>query len=270
MSAVGMTDGEFDDILAKVNNNLSKMSLTSQSLYDTASMVWDWIPPWLKNDVDHALRKMMDIAQKVFDFLKEFIENPGWPPALWNAADTWTNDVGSKASSVAGRATLNYVHADDHWTGPAATAYKNALPAQSAAAAAIKTMCDALDSALKNMAAAIVVFWLACAAALISAIPEFGGEEAAADTGVGILPAILAFVGSVVKLLGIIAAAAAALWAFAGSQIGPYVSINQQLNNWTAFPPRNDPQGDWPQASTAATSDGSFTDGNPSQWRYQG
>ncbi|MCU7730911.1 hypothetical protein ODJ79_44965 [Actinoplanes sp. KI2] len=269
MTAVGVTDSEFNDILTKVGTNLDKVQTSAQSLYDSVASIWDWIPPWLKDDVNHLLTKMWDIVKEVFDYIKEFVLNPGWPPALWHAGEVWTSQVGNPVSTVVGETTLNYSQVDDHWQGPAATAYKNTLPAQNAALAAIKATCDALDTALKTMAGAIVAFWLACLAALLSALPEFGAEEAAADTGVGAPPAILAFIASVVKLLGIISGSAALLWAFAGSQVGPYTTINQHLNNWSAFPPSGSgQQGNWPKATTPGMSDATFVDGHDSQWRF--
>jgi hypothetical protein len=269
MTAVGMTDSDFNEILTKANTHLDKVSATSQAIYDSVSSIWDWLPPGLRHTINDLLTRMWDVVKELFDYVKEFILNPGWPPALWHAGEVWTGQVGSKASSVAGETTLNYVQVDDHWQGVAATAYKNTLPAQNAALTAIKTMCDALDTALKNMAAAIVAFWLACIAALLSALPEFGGEEAATDTGVGAPPAILAFIGSVLKLLGIISGSAVLLWAFAGSQIGPYTSMNQQLNNWGAFPPSSrGTAGNWPKATTPDMADGSLVDGSDSKWHF--
>jgi hypothetical protein len=269
MAPSGMTETEFQGLLDKVNEGLSQASLTAKSLHDSVMSMWDWLPPWLRHDITSAVDAMWHIMVKLFDYVKEFIMNPGWPPALWRTGDAWTNQVGAQASSVAGEAMLNAVQADDHWQGPAATAYKNTLPAQNAALTSIKSMCDALDTALKSMAGAIVVFWLICAAAIFSAVAEFFGEQAAADTGVGAPPAIAAFIASIAKLLGIITTGAAALWMFTGSSIGPYTSINQQLNNWNAFPPQSGgSQGDWPQATTPDTADGSFSDGNPSKWRF--
>jgi hypothetical protein len=269
MTAVGVTDSEFNDILTKANTHLQKVSATSQALYDTVSSLWDWLPPGVRHNINHLLTQMWNVVTELFDYVKEFILNPGWPPALWHASEVWTSHVGAPASSVAGETTLNYVQVDDHWQGVAATAYKNTLPAQNAALTAIKTTCDALDTALKNMAAAIAAFWLACVLALVNALPEFGAEEAAADTGVGAPPAILAFIGSVVKLLGIISGAAAMLWAFSGSQVGPYTGMNQQLNNWTGFPPSSPgSEGNWPKATTPGMSDANFAGGHDSKWHF--
>ncbi|GAA2635278.1 hypothetical protein [Paractinoplanes durhamensis] len=270
MTAVGATDSEFNDILTQASTHLAKVQTSAQSLYDSVSAIWDWIPPWLKDDVNRFLTRAWDIVKELFDYVKDFVLNPGWPPALFHAGEVWVDKVGLAASSAVGQTSLNYTQVDDHWQGDAATAYKNTLPAQGLALGAIKTMCDALDTALKNMAGAIVAFWLACIAGLLSALPEFGAEEAAADTGVGAPPAILAFIASVVKLLGIISGAAALLWAFSGSQIGPYTAMNQQLNNWNAFParPGSAAQGNWPAATTPGMSDASFLDGNDSNWRF--
>jgi len=269
MSAVGVTDGEFNDILTKASNHLEQVQQSALSLHDAVSSIWGWIPPGFKQGVNHLLTQMWEVVKELFDYIKEFVLNPGWPPALWHAGEVWTGQVGAPTSSVVGETSLNYAKVDDHWQGAAATAYKNTLPAQGAALSAIKTMCDALDTALKNMAGAIVAFWLACIAALLSALPEFGAEEAAADTGVGAPPAILAFIASVVKLLGIITGSAALLWAFAGSQVGPYTAMNQQLNNWSAFPPAGSgSQGNWPKATTADMSDANFVDGHDSKWRF--
>jgi hypothetical protein len=70
------------------------------------------------------------VVREVFDFLKDFILNPGWPPALWHAGEVWTDQVGGPTSSLVGETSLNYVHINDHWQGAAAVAYKNTLPAR--------------------------------------------------------------------------------------------------------------------------------------------
>jgi hypothetical protein len=268
MPPAGTTDTDFSSILDQIDKGLTSANASAEGIYLAVTKLWNWLPPWLRHDIEAALKEMWHLLQKLYDTIKEFVLNPGWPPALWHASETWTNQVGATASLLAGDATLNEAAADDHWQGAGATAYKNTLPAQAAALNGIKTMTDALDTALKGMAIAIVGFWILLAAALVTAIIEFTGEEAAADTGVAAPAAIVAFCVSVVKVIAVIVAAVGALWGYTSAWFGPYASINQQAKFWGPYPQGAGTEGSWPPATTADTSDGSYEDGDQSDWRY--
>src|SRR5215212_1782153 len=111
--ARGTTDGEFSDILNDFNNYISKTSLTSDHLYESIVDLWNWLPAPVREKINDALKWMWQKLQDLWDFIVDFVTNPGWPPALWNAGNDWTSKVGKNASLVSGQATLNYTQVDD-------------------------------------------------------------------------------------------------------------------------------------------------------------
>src|ERR1700759_5331327 len=99
--AVGVTDSEFSDIMDKVTTNLNKVQTSAEALADSVSGIWSWIPGF-GHEVEQLMDRVWAVVKEVFDYIKEFILNPGWPPALWHAGDAWTDHVGAAANSLVG------------------------------------------------------------------------------------------------------------------------------------------------------------------------
>lgn len=193
--------------------------------------------------------------------LTEIAWSFGDPDALRDAAAGWRRDVVGVVAPLAGLATLNGMQADDHWSGPAATAYRNTLPAQHVALVALVDIGNEIDAALTDMAGALNLFRygvVAAVAVLVTAVIE---AVVVASTGVGLpaavkllvtgLAAFAAFLGTAVLLLvqqvNDVAAGAAAL--------------ERRLVGGTAFP-----GGTWPRSTTPVSSDAALLDGDDTDW----
>jgi hypothetical protein len=237
---------EFQEILRRVQEALGEIPKQFQRLIDNINSVLDWLPGWVMDKINTALRAVGDFIGKVLTEIGKFITQPGVPWTLWNHGTTWTEQVGAKASSWQDVFHIGSLKTDDEWKGSAADAYKNMLPLQQKALGAIKSASDEVDDVLTKMAIAIGVAWLAIVSAIVSFVVELTAEAGAASTGVGAPPAAAAAGVSAAKVWGIVAAALAVLEAFVTGSLLPAIKdLNQRVNNSEGFP-----GGHWPQLTT--------------------
>ena len=233
---------EFEEILRRVREAMDEIPKQFQRLVDNINSVLDWLPGFLLDRIREALNGVGDFIGKVLTEIGKFITQPGVPWTLWTHGDSWTNEVGAKASNWQDAFSLGALRTDDEWTGAAATAYKNVLPQQQKALGAIKSACDEVDDVLTKMAIAIGVAWLAVVSAIVSFVVELTAEAGAAATGVGAPPAAAAAGVSAAKVWGIIAAALGVLEAFVASSLLPAIKdLNQRVNSDEGFL-----RGSWP------------------------
>ncbi|OLF05802.1 hypothetical protein [Actinophytocola xanthii] len=241
-----LSQAEFEDVLRRVREAMEEIPRQYQRLVDNINSVLDWLPGFVLDRIRDALRTVGDFIGKVLTEIGKFVTQPGVPWTLWSHGDSWTNDVGAKASTWQDVFTLGAMRTDDEWTGGAATAYKNVLPQQQRALGAIKAACDEVDDVLTKLAVAIGVAWLAVVSAIVSFVVELTAEAGAAATGVGAPPAAAAAGVSAAKVWGIIAAALGVLEAFVASSLLPATKdLNQRVHTDEGFP-----QGHWPQLTT--------------------
>jgi hypothetical protein len=238
--------GEFQEILRKVQEGLNEIPKQFQLLIDNINRSLDWVPGWAMRGINTALEAVRDFIGKVLTEIGKFITQPGVPWTLWNHGNSWTDNVGAKASNHQDVFTLNSMATDDQWSGTAANAYKNVLPPQSKALGMIKAATDEVDDVLTKMAIAIGVAWLAIVSAIVSFVLELGGEAAAAATGAGAPPAAAAAGVSAAKVWGLISAALTVLEVFVSSTLLPAIKdLNQRVESSDGFP-----SGHWPQLTT--------------------
>jgi hypothetical protein len=238
--------GEFEDILRRVKEALDNIPKEFQRLVDNINSVLDWLPGWIMDRIRDALNAVSDFIGKVLTEIGKFVTEPGVPWTLWNHGNSWTNDIGAKASNWQDVFTAGSMETDDNWSGSAANAYKNVLPQQQKALGAIKSATDEVDDVLTKMAIAIGVAWLAVVSAVVSFVIELTAEAGAAATGVGAPPAAAAAGVSAAKVWGLVSAALAVLEAFVASTLLPAIKdLNQRIQSNDGFP-----QGHWPQLTT--------------------
>jgi hypothetical protein len=241
-----LSQAEFQEILRKVQEALNEIPVQFQRLIDNINSALGWLPGWVMDKINAAIKAVGDFIGKVLTEIGKIITQPGVPWTLWNHGTTWTEQVGAKASNWQDVFHIGSLKTDDEWKGGAADAYKNVLPLQQKALAAVKAASDEVDDVLTKMAIAIGVAWLAIVSAVVSFVIELTAEAGAAATGVGAPPAAAAAGVSAAKLWGIVAAALAVLEAFvAGSLLPSIKDLNQRINNSDGFP-----QGNWPQLTT--------------------
>ncbi len=237
---------EFEEVLRRVREALDAIPKKFQELIDKINSVLGWLPGFILDKIKAALDAVGDFIGKVLTEIGKIITQPGVPWTLWSHGNSWTEQVGAKASNWQDVFHIGSLKTDDEWKGGAADAYKNILPLQQKALGAVKSACDEVDDVLTKMAIAIGVAWLAIVAAVVSFVIELTGETAAAATVAGAPPAAAAAGISAAKVWGIVAAALAVLEAFVANSMLPAIKdLNQRVNNSEGFP-----QGKWPQLTT--------------------
>jgi hypothetical protein len=203
--------------------------------------------------VDGARAGVAELRRAFTDtvgWLHEVLARGGNPEALRAAGAVWTDEVGGAAARLAGVPTLNVLQLDDHWSGVAADAYRNTLPAQQAALTAIKAAADEIDSALNDLANAITTFWVEVTVACATLVAALFAAAVSAASGLGAPAAV----GVAVAALGIFAAfassALSALTAVTTEAAARAAELGRRLGNDTAFP-----HGAWPRSTTDVNAD---------------
>ncbi|NMO50058.1 hypothetical protein HH310_02455 [Actinoplanes sp. TBRC 11911] len=261
--ALPLSDAEFNDTLARVENGLQQAVDLTNKIIDACNSVGRWLGP-LWDGVTDMLNRLVDLIEKLCSEIGKFFTRPGVPWTLWNHGTSWTEQVGKRATDLMSQATTGQTEIDERWQGPAATAYLGTLPDQSKALAAIKAATDDLDDALTKVAGGIIAFWLGILAAIVPFIIELTGWGAAASTGVGAPPAAAGAAASTLKALGIITAVVGASIAYLTAISSQYKDLLQRVNNNDGFP-----QGYWPRSTTGIIADGSLSDDNTTNWHLR-
>jgi hypothetical protein len=185
----------------------------------------------------------------------------GDPGALRRAGASWVDDIAGPVSRLAGVVSPNLMEGDDRWTGIAADAYRNTLPAQQAALVAIHTCAVQVDVALNDLTTAIVKFWVSVAVACLGLVVTLAGAVASVATVVGAGAGLeLAIAG----LSALVTASTAALSSLTDITTGTATNaaaLERRLSDSTAFP-----LGAWPGSTTTIGSDGSISDGDDTEW----
>lgn len=251
-------------LLQKIHDMLDKVQRKTVELINTINKTLQKLPLGIgAKPIIAATNKFLDVMNRIFAAIGEILGNMGSPSALWGTADAWSNNVGGPVSGLASESDLNYVLADDSWTGDAADAYKNNLPQQKNALAAVKTsLTDAISSALTEMAKAIVVFWGAIAVGLAALVAGIIGAISSSATVVGLPAAPFIAAGAALAFVAAFAAGGMNLRATASDQ---NTKLRQKINDRANF--RGD--GHWPR-STSDMSDGSLRGDNYSGWHLKG
>jgi hypothetical protein len=259
-----MSAAEFDSLLNRVDDKLRQMREATEHLFDKLQTWAHRLGP-LGHSIMHVLAYVPKLVAKVFEWIGQLIVNPGVPWTLWNHGNDWSGaPVAGRVSSLVGKATLDEVRVDDFWQGRAADAYKNTLPRQKEALAKIVSAAQAVDDALTKMAIAIGAMWLAVLTAILSAVIEYIAEGAAASTGVGAPPAAAGAAVTTAKVLAIVTAALDVFYVFIVANTLPVIKgLRHDLMDGSAFP-----DGRWPR-STTDFSDGSLSDGDPTDWHLR-
>jgi hypothetical protein len=258
-----LSEGEFSDVLRRVDEGLNKVVDLSNKIVDACNSVGKWLGP-LWNDVVDLLQKFVDLVERLLSEIGKFFTRPGVPWTLWNHGTDWTEQVGKRASELTSKATTGQTEIDERWQGPAATAYLGTLPDQNKALAAIKAAADDLDDALTKIATGIIAFWLGVLAAIVPFIVELTGWGAAASTGVGAPPAAAGAGASTVKALAIIAAVVTAAITYLTAVSSQYKDLLQRVNNDDGFP-----GGHWPRSTNDVIADGGLGGDNNTNWHLR-
>ena len=218
------------------------------------------LPPDAAGGVLADLGRLEQSFADTMTGLGEFLSSGGDPAALRAAGSAWATEIGGAAGRLAGFATLDATAGDDHWSGDAATAYRNALPPQQLALTAIKTAGDEVDATLVDLANAVMKFWISVALAFASLVAALLASAAGAATVVGAPVAVAACIASIGVFATALTGMINALTELTNDIHKRVHELDRRLQFDTAFR-----GGAWPQ-SAAISGDGSITDGDDTDW----
>lgn len=236
MSEFAATMTHISQLTTKVNDNLTK-------LFDNSNAAAAKLPGFIAQKIVDLLKKLQEVVAKMWEEVKQFIEEPGNWGDLSDASKAWTEKVQSPVSAEAGRFTETYSKVDDYWQGRAAEAYKKVIKPEAPQSAATEQCADTakeISSALNTCKLAIIGFWLAVGIAYSALIYTLIKCCVAAATGVGTLPALGTALGAIGVFLGAVAAAAWAAVQWMGEASNTFRTENSGNNKW--------PGGKWPPA----------------------
>ncbi|GAA4255603.1 hypothetical protein GCM10022255_065090 [Dactylosporangium darangshiense] len=210
--------------------------------------------PRLAGDVERA-------AADAAELLRGLLERPGDPVALWRAGDRWRVAVAAPTGDRAATFTADFVHADDHWRGPAAEAYRATLPPQHEALRETHEIAGAAAGSLHESATALVAFWAAVGTALAGLSAQLAAAVAATATPLtapaGAAMAVAALSEAIAVVDGLTRALSAALEHARHTQ----QALLDRLSDPAVFP-----GGRWPVSAASTLSDASLSDGDASDW----
>ncbi|MEU4217348.1 hypothetical protein [Actinoplanes sp. NPDC026623] len=257
-----MSEGEFRELLDRLDGKLKGIDSTSAKLFDRSNRAFMFLPPGLSGVLHAALVELRDLMGSLFEELAKIVLNPGWPPGLFSAGNDWTTKIGGPISEVSGKITTDQLHIDNYWTGSAASAYAATLPAQQKAIDAITQATNVLDGNLKKAAWGIIALWIGILTAVSSYLIELAGEAGAAATVVGAPPAAAAAGVSTAKVIGLVIAGVGVFTTYAGLLVDSMTTMRQTIYANGPFP-----GGRWPKSTVAEFNDGSLSDGDTTDWR---
>jgi hypothetical protein len=256
----------FGDLLGRVDDGLREVQRLVRRIFADCERLLPWLGP-LAKVVRQLLERLAQLVKRVFDEVGRLLGTPGDPIALWQTGSRWNNEVALHVGNPVGTLTADFMHGDDGWQGPAATAYRNVLPPQKQALQQVQTIAHQLGDSLHDVALRIAAFWVGLAVAAASFAAEMLAA-AALSTGVATIPAgLTAAAAASSKFLAIMSGLILALSNLLISIVQAQARFGRQLADNAAFP--GPPTGHWPVAVTSALNDGSMSDGDGSDWRLQ-
>jgi hypothetical protein len=258
--------GQFDELTRRVEDGLDRIVHAVNTIVANCRRLGPLLAT-VGRALDAALHRLVEVVRHLATELARLLTDPGNPRTLWHTGERWVSDVGRPVSGMVGTFTTDFLHGDDAWKGPAADAYAATLPPQKAALEQVHTATGELGGSLQEVAAAMVAFWVAVAAAMIAYVGEMIASCVATSTIAGAPAGVATAAAATTKFIGIFGGAVTAFAAFLGSTLHAQVRLTTQLEDDTPF--AGPPAGHWPVSTTANLSDGSMSDGDPSDWRLQ-
>jgi uncharacterized protein YukE len=267
MSApVAVTEPAIDvlAIVSDIRARLAEAQAAVDRITTNIDGVLSGLPEFIGGDLREGVTRLRQLFGEAIGLITEPLTYVGDPVALQNTGNTWADDVAGTAGRLAGVQSLNGEKVDDFWTGVAADAYKNTLPAQEKALTAIKVAGDELRTTLSDLASAIGRFWIAIGEVVVSFVIGIGTAVAATETGVGAPVGI----GLGIVVAGLLVdgarSAVTALTDIATDTATRATTLDNRLASDVAFP-----RGAWPRSATPISADGSITDGDDTDWHLK-
>jgi uncharacterized protein YukE len=193
--------------------------------------------------------------------VRSWLATAGDPIALELVATGWIEEVAGPVSALVPLGAAERPELTSSWSGDAAEAYVAVLPAQGTALQAIQDTAGDVRMVLTEFANAIRAFWSGIDNAVIAAGVGLDAAVGAAATGVGAIAGIVLAFGAIAACGTSIGQEIAALSSFTAAATSQSGALVTRLDNNAGF-------GDavWPRSTTDLFSDGSITDGDPTDW----
>lgn len=209
-----------------------------------AAMASLWWIPWpFRDDAERAMRWLIeeaaDLMVNLLQQIVELIQGAWFPLLAWGHIGKWgaIKDVMTEIEASLSDLPLDRV---TEWTGDGATLYDSiVVPGQSQAVSAMKDAAATAEDEVRNLVFAVIAFYLALAAALVTWLVEQAASvPAAAAYGAGVATSA----ASTLKTIGIVIGILALVAAYVDRVTGAINTLDEQL---TGAPFAGD---QWPEA----------------------
>jgi hypothetical protein len=213
-----MGDQEFRALLEKSERLLDRIRVKCNEIIEKVSSLISGLPGILVPDfvvegVRAGIRKVKEVLAQLMNTMQEFSESPGWPPALFAAANSWLDEVARPAFEAEGKINSDRSEVDNYWLGSAKDAYKETLGGQQAAFGAMVDVARKIKECLHAAAWGVVKFWVAVGVALASAAGAIISIAEVVASLSGVVTAPAALLGIVGAIISVIVGITSAAWA---------------------------------------------------------
>ncbi|HLV58728.1 MAG TPA: hypothetical protein VKY81_07640 [Natronosporangium sp.] len=252
---------ELNDAVARLEQFPAWLNDQIQQVVRRVNALLEAVPFWAEALIDEIveqarqlLQRIAALAQRLVSWLQEEVF-PGMrgPFTIYSVGTDWTTSVYSTVTDVAGQVQVSETRVDEFWTGPAATAYAQEIPAQRAAADKVAEIVSKLRETLHGLALSLGAAYIAIAAALVVATVEIAGGAAAVASILGIPPGLVAIVVGLATAIGGTAGAYAAGKELVSGTMSHLAELLEARYDGRAFE-----NGAWPTATSGI--------GNPRDW----
>lgn len=216
-----------------------------------AAVLGEWVRAKIEEFDQWKARTVLLIGKLAVDLR-------GSPSAIRKVGDDWTQQVGAKAIEHAQELGREQLPSFGRWKGSAADVYYIGVGiGQIKALEAVRGATNEINEAMKAIAAAVTSFWTAVGIAVTALIGGMTAALAASGTIFGIPVGLVLGGGACLTFIALLTDAALGLGnAFNDTRLLTAVENTGPL------------QAGWPTlTSTDILSDGSATDGDPSNWQ---
>jgi len=245
---MAFSNAQFQEVIDRIDNGANELSrkiAEIPSTVDSAVNHW-YIPQYVKDAVKWLAEKITELANWVYNKIKELLRDVPAPFKFFDNAFDW-EDIRGIASGVAGQLKPTAMPATFSWTSPAGVAYSKIITPQGDAANRIATIADKTATALNICAYFALAFYVAIAVVLAQFILVVVAAIAA------ILSVVFSWAGAGGVLadasvsVGAIVAATAALIASLATQKQYLNQLHGEAIDTSTFP-----GGHWPDPVTGA------------------
>jgi hypothetical protein len=254
---MSVVDAAFEELIQRIDGLAAEFDKAWTDLVNAVNIVLPQLPGFLQPVVRGQFNKLSAKKDNAMEKFWKIYTERGSASAVRQVASDWNTLVGEKASDQAEKLTLTQLPSHNRWEGPAYIAYKEVVGFQSTKLGEVKTMTNAVQTTLNEIADAMKTFWDGMARTVGVYVLAMVACGITAATEVGIAPAIIAGIAATAIFFDKIGDLATT---FANTLDTKEAALEaQQTLNGT--------DGKWPAVNAEALSDASVLDGDQkSDW----